>query len=388
MLKTLSVRTKIIFTIIVSVLGLSVLVYFIGTGVLMRSYLEIEREAVLENVRRADDAISEFSNQQMIKLSDWAQWDESYEYAITRDQEWIDSTAYPASLANLNINTMMYSDTLGKIFFILATNINERVEVSPQSLREYFSARPALISHEELIDETQGLILLPEGPMVFVSLPLRTSEGFGPISGSISFGRYLDEEKIQDLSEVTHLAISVHQYNASSLAEDIIRAKSILTKEKNEYIVPLSNERIAGYTLLYDIEGAPILVLKVEMPRPIYTQGNITLLGFMGMGVVAFLLFGIMILLLLERLVIARFVRLTSDVEKINDGRDLSVKVHSGEKDEIGRLAEKINQMLTWLREAREAEANSRRETVNLLDDLKKEKEQAEEMAKLLQNRK
>jgi nitrate/nitrite-specific signal transduction histidine kinase len=89
-------------------------------------------------------------------------------------------------------------------------------------------------------------------------------------------------------------------------------------------------------------------------------------------------------MILLDQLVIARFMRLTSAVEKINDGRDLSIRVQGGVKDEIGMLADKINQMLAWLKEAREAEASSRREIVTLLSDLKTEKEQAEEMAKIL----
>lgn len=388
MLKTLSVRTKIILTIIVSVLGLSVLVYLIGTQVLMRSYLAIEREGMAENVRRATDAIEEFSNQQMIKLSDWAAWDEAYNYANTRDQEWIESSTYPSGMANLDINVSMYTDTKGEIFYLMVADIVERVEVDGTSVSEFFSLNKEFVTHRELADSTEGIVMLPDGPMIIVSLPLRTSEGKGPIPGSLTFGRYLDEDKIADFADITHLDIQMYSYDDENLPEDVAVAKKNIPENTNQYIRALSSDKIAGYTTLYDLTGKPALLLRVETPRPIYAQGNITLLVFMGMGVGALLLFGIAILLLLERLVIARFLRLTKDVEKINDGRDLSVQVTGGEKDEIGRLAEKINHMITWLKEAREAEANSRRETINLLDDLKKEKEQAEEMAKILEGRK
>ena len=97
---------------------------------------------------------------------------------------------------------------------------------------------------------------------------------------------------------------------------------------------------------------------------------------FMGIAAVALLLFGIVIIWLLDRLVIARFVRLTSDVATINSDQDLSIRLVGGGKDEIGTLAEHINHMLSWL-------SSSREETRTLLEEVKRGKDRAEDIVKL-----
>jgi len=186
--KSLSVRSKILLTVIVSVVALSAAIYAISSKVLLKSYLDIEREGMVEDLRRASDAIEEFSNQQMIKLSDWAQWDEAYEYARDRDPAWADDTIYDTGLANLDINAMIWSDTQGDIFKLMVVDIEKREEVSSSSVATYFATRKGLITHEELTDSTQGIAMLPSGPLILVSLPLRTSEGLGPSTGALGSG--------------------------------------------------------------------------------------------------------------------------------------------------------------------------------------------------------
>jgi len=97
-------------------------------------------------------------------------------------------------------------------------------------------------------------------------------------------------------------------------------------------------------------------------------------------GSIGLLIFAFFITGLLERLVIQRFVRLTREVEKVNVEKDLSIRVDVGKEDDMGKLAQKINQMLSWLSLARDAESASKKEIVTLLEDIKDGKEKAEEM--------
>ncbi|MBP9817068.1 MAG: hypothetical protein KBD05_03510 [Candidatus Pacebacteria bacterium] len=373
--KTLSVRLKILLTVAASVVALLLAIYAISNAVLLKSYLDIEEAGMHEDLRRAGDAIEEFSNQQMIKLSDWAAWDDAYEFALDRDPVWAEETVYATGLANLDINGMLWSDTEGKIFHLLAVDISERTEVASTTLATYFAAHPELIQHTELTDQTQGIALLPDGPLLLVSLPLRTSEGEGPIPGSLTFVRYLDEEKISQLADITHLDMKVFPYDGK-LPANVADAKAQLASGSDTVIVPVSKNQIVGYSLMKGVDGNPALILRVETPRPVYAQGLLTFYLFMGIGAVALLLFGIVILWLLDRLVIARFMRLTSDVDRINEGQDLSIRLAGGVKDEIGKLADNVNQMLAWL-------SASRTETKHLLEEVKIGKEHAEDLVKV-----
>lgn len=382
--KSLSVRIKILLTVAVGVVGLSLLIYVISESLILKSYVQIEQAGMEKDLNRAVDAIQEFSDQQMIKLADWASWDEAYDYTEKRNEDWPPTSIYPASMANLDNNLAMFTNPDGSIFFIMVSDISERVEVSNESAKNYFTAHPELVSHTDLRSATQGIALLPEGPMIIVSLPVKNSEGEGPIHGALTFGRYLDTEKINALGEITHLTLSSYRYDAEDVPEEVATARERLTSGEKYVVDVMGQNALAGYALVRDIKGDPALILRVDEARPVFSQGNKTLIVFLWVGAVALLLFGIVIMVLLEKIVISRFVRLSSDVEKVNDVHDLSLRMQSSVKDEIGTLADKINQLLQWLSEAREAEASSRREIVNLLDELKKGKEQAEEMAAIL----
>ncbi len=373
--KPLSVRAKIVLTVIVSVVALSITIYVSTTGLLLKSYLDIEREAMVEDLRRANDAISEFSNQQMIKLSDWAAWDEAYEYAKTRDEQWITDTMYATGLANLDINAMVWSDPNEQVFKLMTVDIEKREEVASSSVASYLVAHPELLHHPELSDSTKGVVLFPDGPAIMVSLPLRTSEGKGPSTGSLTFLRYLDAKKLAEFAEITHLNMKAFPYNGAYLPHDVLLAKAKLLST-GQVIEPITKDSIVGYSVLNGIDGNPALILRVETARPVYTQGLLTFYIFMGISALALILFGAAILWLLERLVIARFVRLTSDVDAINDDQDLSIRVRGGVMDEIGKLAEQINQMLGWL-------SASREETKNLLEEVKRGKDKAEDIVKI-----
>ena len=345
-MKPLSVRSKILLALVTSVVALSLTVYFISTQVLLTSYLTIEREAMAEDLRRASDAIQEFESQQMIKLSDWASWDEAYEFADTKDSTWSDETIYATGLANLDINAMVWADPEGKVFHVMAVDIAKREEVASSSIESYFNAHPDLIVHDTLESTTQGVALLPEGPAIVVSLPLKTSAGEGPSTGSLTFTRYLNEEKIAQIADITHLEVTTYPYEGTGLPADVRDARAYLEGGSSEVVVPTSPYSIVGYTSLEGIDGGPALIIRVETPRPIFTQGLLTLYVFMGTSAVALILFGIVIVFLLERLVITRFVNLAKDVDRINDGQDISMRVRGGVKDEVGKLADQITRCL------------------------------------------
>lgn len=386
MKQPLSVRAKIILIVIIGVAGLLLLQYLISSQVLLKSYLSLERVAMEQDIRRATDAIAEFSDQQQIKLADWASWDQAYDFGYSRDEAWTKENVSATGMANLDINVIAVADTNGGVFYLQAVDIEQRVEVDGAGVAGYFAAHPDLVRHS-VDSSTKGLVLLPEGPMILVSLPLLTTEGTGPTPGSISFGRYLDDAKIADFADITHLAITMYPFSGSELPAEVAQAKADLVNGAESVVTPASEHVLSGYALLRDVRGEPILIVRVETPRPIYAQGTLTLLTFLVTSALAITVFGIVILFFLDQFVISRFLRLTADVEKVNVERNLSVQLQGGVKDEVGRLSDKINQLLGWLREARESDATSRREMLNLLDELKKGKEQATEMASLLKKK-
>ena len=170
------------------------------------------------------------------------------------------------------------------------------------------------------------------------SRPILTSNDEGPIRGALIMARYLDEEKIEELSEITHLPLSIHLINDSLLPEDFSMLET--------YVHPLDKNIIAGFSILKDINGKPALVIEVEVTRDIYKQGQTIIHYF----IISFLITGIAIgfisFLLFEKMVTSRIIKLSSEVNKIAEGGNVRERIEAMGEDEIGKLSKAINNML------------------------------------------
>ena len=378
--KPFSVRSKILLTIGITIAILSVVVYLISTRVLLTSYKQIEEAGVVQDLGRAHDTFDNFAQQQQIKVNDWSQWDDAYDYAQTHDEDWFERTAFPAGMANADISYVIFSDNTDHIYRLRVIDIDGSVEIASTSEKEFFVQNHELLHNPDFETGHTGLVIIDGKPSMFSSLPIVRGDGTGPIRGSLSFGRAVDVEKVKNFAEFIHLNLTAYVYDDPELPADVVDAKQHLSTEQDHYVRALTDRTIVGYVVYKDIFGNPGLILRVEEPRPIYTQGLGTIYIFLAIAGVSLWLFGIAIIWLLERLVIARFVRLTRDVEHINRDQDLTVHVEGGVMDDIGTLAGRINQMLAWLSSAQEAEAKSKKEIVSLLDTIKHGKEEAEKM--------
>jgi PAS domain-containing protein len=106
---------------------------------------------------------------------------------------------------------------------------------------------------------------------------------------------------------------------------------------------------LGGYALLYDIYGKPALILKAEMPRRIYRQGQVSQLYFVVSLGIAGLVFATAIMLLLEKSVVSRLTALSTSVAAIASSGDATGQVNCPGSDELSHLGSAINRMLESL---------------------------------------
>src|ERR1700674_5781974 len=94
------------------------------------------------------------------------------------------------------------------------------------------------------------------------------------------------------------------------------------------YVQPRNDTLLGGYTLVNDIYGKPALILRAEMPRVIYQQGRLSQVYFVGALLIAGIVFGGVVLLLLEKSVVSRLRSLNNSVRSIANSGDASARVH------------------------------------------------------------
>jgi PAS domain S-box-containing protein len=332
------------------------LLYFISQTILLTSFATLERQGVHQNVMRARATLDD----QLVTLdtiaNDWAAWDDTHVFIEDLNERYIEVNLPDATLPSLGLNFMLFFNSAGQLVFSKAADLqNETPLTIPSSLMNHLASHPSILRHTDPEGSITGLLSLPEGPLLFASRPIVTSEWEGPIRGTLILARYLDAAEIASLAEATQLSISISRYNDSQQPLDFQAARAALSPEQPIFVRPLNQDRVAGYALLQDIFGAPAFILRIDTARDIYQQGQATLSYLILALLASGLVFGVVILALLEKGVLSRLTSLSQSVGRIGASGNLSSRVSASGGDELASLAGAINEMLAALGQSEEA---------------------------------
>lgn len=340
-------RNRTLSIIGLTLAGLIVVLYGTLKVILLDGFARLEEHDVRRNVRRALSALGDRLASLDAVVEDWATWDDTYHFMEDKNTKYIQSNLSDLTFSNLGLNVVLYIDTSGRIVFGKGLDLNEGEPIPiPRGLQQYIVPNGRTQFRSNATGTATGIAVLPEGPMLLAARPILTTEGKGPVRGTLIMGRYFDSAVVQQLAETTHLAITVQQLNGPEIPPDFRAELTSLSEQEPVYVRPLGTEFIAGYALLKDISGQPGLVLKVQVPRSIYKQGQTSVLYFLSWLVAAGLVFGAVILVFLEKTVLSRLALLSASVSAIGASGDLSARVPVGGRDELSGLAKEINRML------------------------------------------
>jgi len=367
-LKTLAINSLAVASV------LSV-IYLVSAPLIMQGFEKVEQKDAIQNVGRATDAIQNELESQSSKLRDWASWDDSYNFATAKNPTFItenfgDDPNYPSLIYDI----IMYYTSSGKLFY-------SNGEISPpQDLLDKLTPDNPLLQNgnKEIEDadnaDINGIVSLKDGPALISSRPILHVDDSGPTGGSLIFVRYLDKDYAKKIADFTRLNLGLYTVEDPNMPADVKAVKDSLQVGKTITNVQDSS-RINGYTILNNLYGKPILVVKVSLARDIYHQGRSSLRLFLFLLLIAGAAFILFTAILLDRLVIRRITLLTGDVEEIKDQTAIKDTLRFRGNDEVARLATSINHMLERI-------SSSNKQVHTLVDQLKHEKEGVEKQVK------
>ncbi|MBS7646205.1 HAMP domain-containing protein, partial [Candidatus Bathyarchaeota archaeon] len=106
-----------------------------------------------------------------------------------------------------------------------------------------------------------------------------------------------------------------------------------------------------GYSLINDIYGEPALILRVDLPRNVYNEAKQNTAYFIYSMLLSASAYAVAIILLVERSITSRVIRLERMVDEIGRTKNVAVRIPVTGKDEISSLTENVNSMLEQLEE-------------------------------------
>ena len=370
----MSLRLRTALTVLAACAVAVVVLFFALQGILTAHSATLEKQKANEDLERASNALSQDVASLETLARDWALQNDMYQFVQGDNEELAaDNLGVPA-LVDLGINFAVLIDSLGQTTYSKAVDLSAEAETPvPSGLEQYTSGEGLLSGQGSEPGGVAGILFLRDYLALVSSQPILSEVDGSPAAGSLIMGRYLDPEEVDKLSEMAGVPILLYRVDEATISADFEAARSALSEEQTSVVQVMDDGRVGAYMLVSEIQGSPAFVLRVDAPRDIYAQGQRTarhvLYLILGLGT----LFGVLLILGLDTVVLSRLRRFTAGVERVRQSRNLSERVLVEGEDELRAVAETINGTLTSLEQSyvHLAESNARNQhLVDAMPDL------------------
>ena len=359
----MDIRKKTVIILCVTIGSLLLALFILSEVVVLAGFSQVEFHSAEKDTQRVLIALGDDLNTLDAVAHDWASQESTRTFLRENESGNSWSRLDTDTFERLQFNYIILSDAEGTIIagkgYDLSTHRDAAV---PAHLNTLLIMNPVIRNQIGSDSRAIGILQFPEGPLMMAIRPVFSGQDQQQVTGYLLMARYLDAAEVSRLSSMAQLPVEIYPYNKANLLPEFERLDAqfpgteipFILHEGNEALVinapmiiePLDGDTIGTYSLIGDLFGQPVLLMKVRIVRDIYEQGKSTTLYFTVLLIVAGLAFGLVILLLLEKTVISRILYLRSRVNKIGKERNFSDRVELSGKDEIEGLATDVNEML------------------------------------------
>ena len=374
-----TLRVKTLGIITITVLGLLAVLAVPLRLLLLNNFIVLENDRAATNVRRVLDTLMDDLDALDGAASQYGAWDDTYAFVSDANRTYIEKNWGASTFNDYALNLALILAPDGRLVYGQAFDVETQTPLPlPAQFRQLQGSR--LLQHTTSESSVTGFLTSPMGPMLVASRPILTSDRSGPIRGVLILGRTLDQQALQQLVEKTHVqTVSFHSLADAQVEADVEAIGPALLQKADPIVPPTvvqprSDDLVAGYTSVPNVEGTRELIIRVESDRGIYRQGRASINYAIVALVLAGFLFGLVMLMVLERAVLSRLARLSAEVQRIGISPDPKARVTLSGRDELNQLASTINETLDALeqvhreREKIEAEhINQKHESIALL---------------------
>lgn len=328
------------FIIFFAVIG--ILFGILINNVYLKSFEDLEKMNVEKNIQIVKNEINSSSDELVSYCYDWGCWDDTYLFAQGLDENYIETNSVDVNFDMYSVDFILFTDDSGKVLYGKQKNFEtQEIEKIDNSVLEIiFNSN--IFENKNPGEYFNDMVVINGVPVLIAAQPILKSDDTGPAEGNLLFGRIMDNEMMNEISEKLGLKVSF---------ELISRVDFDKQKEKDSEIKPISDDYILGSYYMSELFEKYYTKISIEMPRDVFK------IGYDSMKIIRFIvpsIFTLILLLLwffLNKLVIARIIKLNQQVSEIKKENSASARINLNDKktDEISELSQSINNMLDGL---------------------------------------
>lgn len=337
----MKLNRKTLLTITTVWLVFMIFAYAGSRAVLFHTFLSMEQQHVNRHLSHLDRTLSRLSK----TLAIFTAGDTIANNDISSDV--VHQQLKRTANLDFPLNLLTYWDKSGQLIVGAAidTDTNKSVAL-PSELGKHLNTNSSLFTQAG-----RGYILLGNKIMLVAAHRDKIANG----ASMVVAGRYLTAQLIRTTQDST--AQNIELFTLPEI-EDISGLNQIFTtlaNNSNNHVINLINDQeIESFTLIKDVNGLPIGMIRLEEPRTIYQAGLQTIHYFLTAFVLLGLAFAGLLVWLMRTTIIKRLEKLDRQIADIITKRSTTERVTITGNDEITTLSSEINTLLDNVQASRE----------------------------------
>jgi len=338
----LRLNTKIALTLVIPMLLLvGVLAWAINSQVLER-FAALEQAQQEQSHGRLLEAMHG-ELQTLGKIShDWGMFDETYNFMLGNNPEFIEANLHSANFENLQINGMLFFDAQHQLRqssgFDLASK--RMVPLSAALVAQV----AASLAERQQPGVFQGILRVEGHSIELGSSPITDSNDELAAVGSLVIVKFLDQRAVERMAKRIKLSVRLWPLHGPGSAD--IPAAAVAALAQQALWFEHDARQISSYSLFDDLAGKPALLTQISMPRDIYRAGLSTSRQLISFTFIALLLFVVATFFAIQRVALGRLSRLSQRLIAIGAKAGNQERLPMRGNDEITQVARSVNSML------------------------------------------
>lgn len=347
----MKLKSKMVIVLVAIMVILTIAYYGVFRLIILKSFSNLDQRIAMRNMDRCVAALDREVKHLESFNSDWSNWDDSYQFALDGNKAYITANLIAETFKNQKLNLMHVYDSHGRLVWGKTYDLQTGKEIPLDLSVELGSNVFHTIVNQKNPDKSiSGFILTRYGILFISSNPILDSNNKGPSHGAYVMGRLFNQEMRSILSEQVSVKLDAWSLGDPNLPKGLGTIVKALNKGTPVKLIEATPGEMHAYSLLRDIEGKSISILKASMPREIMIEGRWTYnLGMAFIIAVGFIIL-ISVSVLMSLIILKPLSKLTETVLTVGS-KEGAIDFDTKRSDELGTLAREFSVLIERLHE-------------------------------------
>lgn len=310
--------------------------YFSYFGYINRN----QEQRIKKNYEVMDYIIKQEENNLQSLLIDWGKWDDTYKFINEPTEEYIESNLLEDTLENIKLKSIIYLDNDKNIIYFKENNTEQ--EISRIFIKK-------LIENNKNFEKTDaqktGLLSWLGKFYIVGILDVTSSDKESKSNGYLVMIREIDEKLLNDIEKITSVNIKFKEAQEEKFKQN----DDIKYINSDNALISYNKNNSETDKVIKDINRNDTIVMTTSNPN--YSEDNIsyffTNFIFQFLGLIAIII--VFNTFMINKYILKRIFSLTSFIDKVSETKDTSLTISLPGNDEINKLADRTNKMLSTI---------------------------------------